>query len=92
MTRKQLFLNGVRYGLPALIFLAGIVVFGAASDRDTGMIIGSMFMGAAIAVFLFNFFFRMSVEGDKDRDAEDARRRYFDEHGRWPDEMREGEE
>jgi hypothetical protein len=84
--RSDLILNSVRYGLPALIFLAGVIVFGAASDRDTGVIVGSMFMGAGIAVFLLNFFFRMGVEGDKDRDAEDARRRYFDEHGRWPDE------
>jgi hypothetical protein len=86
MKRGELFLNGVRYGLPALIFLAGVVVFGAASDKDTGMMIGSMFMGAGIAVFLLNFFFRMGVEGDKDRDAEDRRREYFDRHGRWPDE------
>jgi len=86
MKRSDLFLSGVRYGLPALIFLAGVVVFGAASDKDTGMTIGSMFMGAGIAVFLLNFFFRMGVEGDKDRDAEDRRREYFDRHGRWPDE------
>jgi len=26
------------------------------------------------------------VEGDKDRDREEAARRYFDEHGRWPGE------
>ena len=76
----------VRYGLPGVIFLAGVVVTGVASDKETGLLIGSMFMGAGIAVFLLNLFFRMGVEGDKDRDAEDARRRYFDEHGRWPDE------
>jgi len=76
----------IRYGLPAAIFVAGVVVTGAASDKETGLLIGSMFMGAGIAVFLLNFFFRMGVEGDKDRDAEDARRRYFDQYGRWPDE------
>jgi hypothetical protein len=79
-------LMAVRYGLPAVIFLAGVVVTGVASDKQTGLLIGTMFMGAGIAVFLLNFFFRMGVEGDKDRDAEDARRRYFDQHGRWPDE------
>jgi hypothetical protein len=57
-----------------------------ANDKETGLLIGTMFMGAGIAVFLLNFFFRMGVAGDKDRDAEDARRRYFDEHGHWPDE------
>jgi hypothetical protein len=30
--------------------------------------------------------FRIGVEGDKERDREDAARRFFDEHGRWPDE------
>lgn len=76
----------VRYVVPGLIFLAGVIVSAVASDKETGLLIGTMFMGAAIAVFLLNFFYRMGVEGDKDRDAEDARRRYFDEHGHWPDE------
>jgi len=26
------------------------------------------------------------VKGDEERDAEEAARVYFDEHGRWPDE------
>ena len=76
----------LRYGLPAAIFVAGIVVTGVASDKETGLLIGTMFMGAGIAVFLLNFFYRMGVSGDRDRDAEEARRRYFDEHGHWPDE------
>ena len=76
----------IRYALPGTIFVAGVVVTGVASDKETGLLIGSMFMGAGIAVFLLNFFFRIGVEGDKDRDAEEARRRYFDQHGHWPDE------
>jgi hypothetical protein len=27
----------------------------------------------------------MGVEGDKERDREQAAREYFDKHGRWPD-------
>jgi sirohydrochlorin ferrochelatase len=76
----------VRYVVPGLIFVAGVIVSAVASDKETGLLIGTMFMGAAIAVFLLNFFYRMGVEGDKDRDAEEARRAYFDEHGHWPDE------
>jgi hypothetical protein len=76
----------VRYGLPGMIFLAGIVVTAVASDKETGLLVGSMFMGAAIAVILLNLLYRVGVAGDRDRDAEEARRRYFDEHGRWPDE------
>jgi hypothetical protein len=86
MPNRSQMLWALRYGLPLLIFLAGIVVTAVASDKDTGLLIGTMFMGAGIAVFLLNLFFRMGVEGDKDRDMEEARRRYFDDHGRWPDE------
>jgi hypothetical protein len=48
--------------------------------------IGAMFWGVAIAVFLLNFFFRMGVAGEADRDREEEARTYFDAHGRWPDE------
>ena len=45
-----------------------------------------MFVSAATAVLLLNVLYRMGVEGDKDRDREEDARRFFDEHGRWPDE------
>jgi hypothetical protein len=45
-----------------------------------------MFISAATAVLLLNFLFRIGIEGDKERDREEAARRYFDEHGRWPGE------
>ena len=79
-------LIGVRYGVPALMLLAGFVVVLAASDREVGFEIGSMFAGGAIAVFLLNFFFRLGVSGDADREREEEARAYFDRHGRWPDE------
>ena len=84
--RTPMWLLGVRYGVPALMVLAGVVVAFAASDRDTGLEIGAMFVGAAIAVFLLNFFFRMGVEGDSERDREEEARAYFDQHGHWPGE------
>jgi hypothetical protein len=79
-------MHGVRYGVPVVIFLAGVVVFAVVSDREVAIEIGCMFWGAAIAVFLLNFFFRMGVSGEVDRDREEEARDYFDEHGRWPDE------
>jgi hypothetical protein len=79
-------MHGVRYGVPLAIFLAGVVVFAVVSDREVAIEIGCMFWGAAIAVFLLNFFFRMGVSGEVDRDREQEARDYFDEHGRWPDE------
>ena len=83
--RKRMLLIGVRYVLPGLIALAGIVTMLAVPDSDTGIEIGAMFLGAAIAVFLLNFFYRMGVSGEVDRDREQEARDYFDLHGRWPD-------
>ena len=76
----------VRYGLPALIFLAGTVVSIVDHDKQRGLEVGAMLMGAAFAVFLLNFFMRIGVEGESDRDREEAARVFFDEHGYWPDE------
>src|SRR4051812_9987309 len=77
---------GVRYGVPLVIFLTGVVVWAVVRDREVALEIGAMFWGVAIAVFLLNFFFRMGVSGDADRDREQEARDYFDAHGRWPDE------
>ena len=75
-----------RYVVPGLIALAGIVVMIVVSDRQVAYEIGGMFLGAAVAVFLLNFFFRMGVSGDEDRVREEEAREYFDRHGRWPGE------
>jgi hypothetical protein len=45
-----------------------------------------MFIGAAVAVWMLNFFFRVGVHDQEDRDREDEARAYFDAHGRWPGE------
>ena len=81
-----MFLQFVRYGLPGLIFLAGCVVMAVDHDSQRGAEIGSMLIGSAFAVLLMNLFFRIGVEGESDRDREEAARVYFDEHGHWPDE------
>jgi hypothetical protein len=84
--RRQRLLFAVRYALPAVIFLAGLLEMVIDSDSERGVEIGCMAIGAAIAVALLNFFFRMGVSGDADRDREEEARAYFDRHGRWPDE------
>jgi uncharacterized membrane protein YoaK (UPF0700 family) len=82
-----MWVNVVRYGLPALIFLAGVVVSG--TQGRVGIAAGAMFVSAATAVLLTSFLLRMSIEGERDRDREEAARRYFDEHGHWPDQAPE---
>jgi hypothetical protein len=76
----------VRYGVPGLIFLAGCIVAAVDSDSQRGLEIGAMLIGSAFAVLLMNVFFRIGVQGESDRDREEAARVYFDEHGHWPDE------
>jgi hypothetical protein len=73
--------NAVRYGIPAVLFIAGMVVWATG-----GIAAGALFISAATAVLLLNVLFRIGMEGDKDRDREEEARRYFDEHGRWPGE------
>ncbi len=78
---NRIAVNAVRYGIPAVLFVAGMVVWATG-----GVAAGAMFISAATAVLLLNLLFRIGVEGDKERDREEAARRYFDEHGRWPGE------
>ena len=82
-------LNVVRYGVPLALLLAGLVV--AITSEAVGVAAGAMFVSAATAVLLLNVLYRIGVEGDKDRDREEAARRFFDEHGRWPDEPSQAE-
>jgi hypothetical protein len=75
----------VRYVLPALLCVAGMVLLvieprGATLEGGLGMI------GAGLAAFLFAFLARVSMSGDRFRDREEEARRFFDEHGYWPDE------
>lgn len=81
----------MRWVLPALVVLAGLVVL--VVRRDTvGFEAFALLTGAGLSIWLINFLYRLSVSGDRDRDDEDRARRYFDEHGQWPDEERPGTE
>jgi hypothetical protein len=74
----------VRYVLPALLVLAGLIMI--VSDSSDATVHGGMgVVGAGLAAFLFAFLAKVSMGGDRFRDQEEEARRYFDEHGRWPD-------
>ena len=75
----------VRYVLPAAIVLAGFVVL-IVVGGDMGAEGWSLLVGSGLSVALLNVLYRAGVSGDADRKAEDDARRYFDEHGHWPDE------
>ena len=74
----------LRYGVPAALIVAGFVILFTVSGsvRWDGW---AMCVGAGLAVLLLNVLFRYGSSGDRDRDAEEAAREYFAEHGRWPD-------
>ena len=75
----------VRYVVPGVLLLAGFVVLFAAPSGALGGEGFALFAGAAASILLLNVLYRMGVQGDQERDREDAARAYFDAHGRWPD-------
>jgi Na+/proline symporter len=81
-TERVLFV--VRYVFPALLTIAGFLALvveprGTTLDGALGLI------GAGFAAFLFAFLARLSMN-DSAREEEEEARRFFDEHGYWPDE------
>ena len=76
-------LNAIRYGIPLVLLIAGVVVSSTAGH--VGLAAGAFFFSSASAVLLLNVLYRIGVEGDKERDREEEARAYFDRHGRWPD-------
>jgi hypothetical protein len=77
-------LNAIRYGIPLVLLVAGVIV--SATAGGVGLAAGALFFSAASAVLLLNVLYRIGVQGDKERDTEQAARDFFDQHGRWPDE------
>ncbi len=78
----------VRYVLPAVIALAGVIVL-IFNQTINGLEGFAMGVGVAGSILLLNILYRVGVSGDRERDDEEAARDYFDEHGRWPDEPEE---
>lgn len=75
-------LTFVRYVLPALVVVAGIVVMSLGSESDLEG--GAAILSAGLAIYFLNWLFRTGVTGEREREREDAAREYFDEHGHWP--------
>jgi hypothetical protein len=83
--RSRSFLQVVRYGLPAVLVVAGFVVLFTVegSLRWDGW---AMLVGAGLSVLLLNWLFRIGATGDRERQDEEDARDYFTAHGHWPDE------
>ena len=81
--RRTLFV--VRYVLPSALVLVGLIILvvkphGPAAHGALGII------GAGVAAFLFAFLAKVSMSGDTHMSRDEENRRFFDEHGYWPDE------
>ena len=85
MTGEAGLLLFARYVLPALIVTGGLIAV-LVGDSKTATHGGLGIVGAGIAVWLLSYFYRVGASGEKERDAEEEARLYFDRHGRWPDE------
>jgi hypothetical protein len=76
----------VRYGIAGALILTGqVLILTSSGSRGAGWEGWALFTGAGVAVLMLNLLFRMGVQGDRERDREEAARRYFDAHGHWPD-------
>ena len=74
----------VRTWLPLAIIAIGLGIV-LATRTETGVEGGGMLVAAGVSVWMLNWFYRLGVRGDRERDREDRARAYFDAHGRWPD-------
>src|SRR3954454_22601195 len=72
----------VRYGIGLVLIVGGIAAAAAGASVEIGM----MAVGGGIGLIGLNVVYRLGVEGDREREQEEAARRSFDEHGYWPDE------
>ena len=81
-TRHGWLLDGVRYVLPAVVVLGGLVVMSFGDENHLEG--GAGIVSAGLAIFFVNWLFRTGTSGDREREAEEAARDYFERHGRWP--------
>jgi ABC-type transport system involved in cytochrome bd biosynthesis fused ATPase/permease subunit len=79
-------LTFTRVWLPIGIAVVGIVAIVVGHARTATAGAGVVLLGTALIVWMINWLFRMSIESNKEREQEEEARRFFDEHGRWPDE------
>jgi hypothetical protein len=80
--RPRGWLDVLRYGLPALVVVGGLVVMSFGDENHLEG--GAGIVSAGLAIFFVNWLFRTGASGDREREAEEAARDYFERHGRWP--------
>jgi hypothetical protein len=74
----------VRWGLPILIAIAGVLIF-ALGHGDARYEGGVSLLVVSGCVWLINWLYRATVDVEE-RDSEEEAREFFGKHGHWPDE------
>jgi hypothetical protein len=84
----------VRWWLPLGLIAIGVVMLVVAVIRSDEIWAegGALLVSCGLSVWLLNVLHRVGVRGDRERDRETEARRYFDEHGRWPEERSSAED
>ena len=75
--------RAVRYGAPAALLIAGLVLAFAIGGREAEAA-GYTLLGCSALLVLSIVIFRAGLASNADRDREEEARLFFDEHGRWP--------
>ena len=78
-----MWLIALRFVLPAVVTVVGLVLMVLGGEND--LLGGAGFISAGLAIYFMNWLYRAGATGDLERGHEEAARKYFDEHGRWPD-------
>jgi len=76
---------GLRYGLPAVLVVAGFVILFTV-DGNLRWEGWAMCVGSGLSILLLNALFRYGAKGDDERVRETAARDFYAEHGYWPGE------
>jgi hypothetical protein len=84
-TAVRVLLAVTRVWLPLGIATAGAVAVVLGHGRTELAAAGVVLLGSALIVWMLNWLFRLSLASNRDREREEDARRYFDRHGRWPD-------
>jgi hypothetical protein len=77
--------TAVRYGIGAVMVGAGLFLL-ILNPGGFGVDGFALAVGGGLSVLMINYLFRLGVTGDQEREEEEQARRFFDEHGHWPDE------
>ena len=83
-SRPRLGLFVVRYGLGAILVVAGFIVL-VVNPGGFGVDGFAMATGSGLSVLMVNWLYRLGVKSDEERVEEEQARIYLAEHGRWPD-------